>query len=132
MRKVSSGFGKGVTERGLFALARQYIVSLRGRTGNHAVTQMRHPLLVEGRPNCARQSLASTLSAPRVAATSYCDPGRPDPFLGVLISLGLFKPKKFLGVLRVFSCFSLFFSVFLCNFTVVERGQKSLVFWEVF
>ena len=30
----------------------------------------------EGRPNCARQSLASTLSAPRVAATSYCDPGR--------------------------------------------------------
>ena len=37
---------------------------------------MRHPLLVEGRPNCARQSLASTLSAPRVAATSYCDPGR--------------------------------------------------------
>ena len=37
---------------------------------------MRHPLLVEGRPNCARQSLASTLSAPRVAATWYCDPGR--------------------------------------------------------
>ena len=40
---------------------------------------MRHPLLVEGRPNCARQSLAtvaSTLSAPRVAATSCCDPGR--------------------------------------------------------
>ena len=30
----------------------------------------------EGRPNCARQSLASTLSAPRVAATSYCDPSR--------------------------------------------------------
>ena len=37
---------------------------------------MRHPLLVKGRPNLARQSLASTLSAPRVAATSYCDPGR--------------------------------------------------------
>ena len=37
---------------------------------------MRHPLLVEGRPNCARQSLASTLSAPRVATRSYCDPGR--------------------------------------------------------
>ena len=37
---------------------------------------MRHPLLVKGRPNFARQSLASTLSAPRVAATSYCDPGR--------------------------------------------------------
>ena len=28
----------------------------------------------EGRPNCARQSLASTLSAPRVAATPCCDP----------------------------------------------------------
>ena len=37
---------------------------------------MRHPLLVEGRLNCVRQSLASTVSAPRVAATSYCDPGR--------------------------------------------------------
>ena len=33
-------------------------------------------LLVGGRPQCARQSLASALSAPRVAATSYCDPGR--------------------------------------------------------
>ena len=65
-----------VTERGVFALACQYIVSPRGWTGNRTVTQMRHPLLVEGRPKCARQSLASTLSAPRVAATSYCDPGR--------------------------------------------------------
>ena len=37
---------------------------------------MRHPLLIEGRPNCAQQSLASMLSAPRVAATSCCDPGR--------------------------------------------------------
>ena len=37
---------------------------------------MRHPLLVEGRPNCARQLLASTLSAPHVAETSCCDPGR--------------------------------------------------------
>ena len=53
----------------------QYIVSPHGRTCNHTVTQMRHPLLVEGRPNCARQPLASTLSAPRVAATSYCHPG---------------------------------------------------------
>ena len=41
-----------------------------------AVTQMRHSLFVEGRPNCARQSLASALLAPCVAATSYCDPGR--------------------------------------------------------
>ena len=34
------------------------------------------PLVVERRPNCAQQLLASTLSAPRVAATLYCDPGR--------------------------------------------------------
>ena len=66
----------GETERGVLAFACQYIVSPRGRTGNRTVTQTRHPLLVEGRPNCARQSLASALSAPRVAATSYCDPGR--------------------------------------------------------
>ena len=46
------------------------------RTGNRTVTQMQHPLVVEGRPNCARQSLANKLSAPRVAATSYCDPSR--------------------------------------------------------
>ena len=52
-----AGF-KGVTERGVFAFACQYIVSPCGRTGNRTVTQMRHPLLVEGRPNCARQSLA--------------------------------------------------------------------------
>ena len=73
---LSGTFKRGVTERGVFALACQYIVSPRGRTGNRTVTQMRHPLLVEGRPNCARQSLASALSAPRVAATSYCHPGR--------------------------------------------------------
>ena len=54
----------------------QCIVSPRRRALNRTVTQMRHPLLLEGRPNCARQSLASTLSAPRVAATLYCDPGR--------------------------------------------------------
>ena len=35
-----------------------------------------NPLHVEGRPKCARQSLASTVSAPHVAATSYCDPSR--------------------------------------------------------
>ena len=55
---------RGATERGVFAFACQYVVSPRRRTGNH-------PLLVEGRPNCARQSLASTSSAPRVAATSW-------------------------------------------------------------
>ena len=42
---------------------------------------MRHPLLVERRPNGTRQLLASTLSAPRVAATSYCDPGRHANFI---------------------------------------------------
>ena len=75
-RGFSGTFRRGVTERGVFAFACQYIVSPRGRTGNRTVTQMRHPLLVEGRPNCARQSLASTLSAPHVAETSCCDPGR--------------------------------------------------------
>ena len=69
-------FKRRVTERGVFAFACQCIVSLRGRTGNRTVTQMQHPFLVEGRPKCARQSLASTLSAPRIAATPYCDPGR--------------------------------------------------------
>ena len=75
-RQVSGTFKRGVTERGVFAFACQYIVSPRGQTGNRTVTQMLHPLLVEGRPNCTRQSLASALSAPRVAATSYCHPGR--------------------------------------------------------
>ena len=73
---VSGTFKRGVTERGVFAFACQYIASPRCRTGNRTVTQMRHPLIVEGQPNCARQSLASTLSAPRVAATPYCDPAR--------------------------------------------------------
>ena len=45
-------------------------------TGSHTVTQMRHPLFIDGRPNCARQSLASTLSTPHVAVTWHCDPGR--------------------------------------------------------
>ena len=35
---------------GVFAFACQYIVSLRGQTGNRTVTQMRNPLLAEGRP----------------------------------------------------------------------------------
>ena len=55
---------------------KQYIVFPHGRTGNRTVTQMRHSLLVEGRLNFVRQSLASTLSAPRIAATLYCHPGR--------------------------------------------------------
>ena len=67
MRPEIGHIYKGVTERGVFTFACQSIVSPRGRTGNRTVTQMRHPLLIEGRPNCARQSFASTLSAPRVA-----------------------------------------------------------------
>ena len=59
-KSVYSGmFKRGVTERGVFGFACLRIVSPRGRTGNRTVTQMRHPLLVEGRPNCAQQSLAS-------------------------------------------------------------------------
>ena len=75
-RSTFRHISRGVTERRVFAFACQCTVSLGGRTGNRTVAQMRHPLLVEGRPNCARQSLASKLSAPRVAATSHCDPGR--------------------------------------------------------
>ena len=40
-------FKRGVTERGVFAFACQYIVSPRGRTGNRTVTQMRHPLFLK-------------------------------------------------------------------------------------
>ena len=53
-----------------------HCLSARSDRQPYTVTRMRHPLLVEGRRNCARQSLASTLSAPRVAVTSYCDSGR--------------------------------------------------------
>ena len=67
---------RGVTERELFALACQYIVSPCGRAGNRTVTEMLLPFLVRARPNCARQSLASTQSAPCAAATSYWHPGR--------------------------------------------------------
>ena len=95
----SGTFKRGVTERGVFAFACQYIVSPRGRTGNRTVTQMRHPLLVEGRPNCARQSLASALSAPRVAATSYCHPGRhANVITPCLLTPCLNVPKTFLGL----------------------------------
>ena len=41
-------FNRGITERGVFAFAFQCIVSPRGQTGNCTVTQVRHPLLVEG------------------------------------------------------------------------------------
>ena len=61
-----SGFKRRVTERVVFAFACQYNRQL------YCHTRHRHPLLVEGRPNCARQSLA-TLA---VAATSYWHPGR--------------------------------------------------------
>ena len=66
---VRAGFEIGVTARGVFACACQYIVPPRTRTGNRTLTQMRHHLLVKGRAKCARQLLASTLSALVVAAT---------------------------------------------------------------
>ena len=75
-RSLSGTQERGVTQRGVFAFACQCIVCPCGWTGNRTVTEMQHPLLVEGRPSYARQLLASTLSAPRVTATSYCDPGR--------------------------------------------------------
>ena len=52
---------KGGTGKGVLPFACQYAVSPRG-------PDRQHPLLVEGRPNCARQSLASALSALAVAA----------------------------------------------------------------
>ena len=49
-------------------------------------------------------------------------------FLGVLIFLGLFRPRIFLGVLSVFSCFSLVFK----GFPRVRRGEKILGVLVVF
>ena len=46
---------------------------------------------IEGRPNCARQSLASTQSAPHGAATSYCDPGHHANVVTPLLAYPLFK-----------------------------------------
>ena len=68
---------RGVTERGIFAFACQYIVSPHGRTGNRTVTQMRHTLPVTGRPNCALQSLASILAVLALPPVYTC------PILGV-------------------------------------------------
>ena len=67
----SGTFNGGVMERGVFAFACQYIVSLRSQTGNRTLTQMRHPLLVQGRPDCTRQSLASTLQRRRNDEKEY-------------------------------------------------------------
>ena len=56
---------RGVTERGVFAFACQYIVSLRRRTGNRTVTQMRHPLLVE-----STTKLCATIACQYTVGTS--------------------------------------------------------------
>ena len=58
----------------------QYRVSPSGRSGNRIVTQMWQPCRSR-LSNCARQSLASTLPAPRDSTTSHCAPDhlqRPD------------------------------------------------------
>ena len=63
---------RGVTERGVFAFACQYIDSPRGLTGNRTVTQMQHPLSLWKEDQIVRrQSLASALSAPRVAVGTH-------------------------------------------------------------
>ena len=77
----------GNRERGVFAFACQCIVSLRGQsfcqTGSpyklSQCTNATSPDLVAGRRNCARQShaIGGTVLAPRVAATSYCNPDSP-------------------------------------------------------
>ena len=67
---ISGRFKRRVTERGVFAFACQYTVSPHCQTGNHTVTQMQHPfLLVEGRPNCARQGTCQYI----VGACGRCD-----------------------------------------------------------
>ena len=59
--------------------------------------QVRHPLLVELQNDeriGARQSLASTLSALAVAATSYCHPGRHAKVVTPYLLTPLFKPAR--------------------------------------
>ena len=60
-------FKSGVIERGVFAFACQYIVSLHCRAGNRIVTQIRHaiPCWQTTKP------LATTVSVRRVAAAWY-------------------------------------------------------------
>ena len=81
---------------------------------------MRHPRLVERRPNCVRQSLASTPSAPRVAATSYCHPGRhANVITPCLLTPCLNAPKswaKFLGQKSCRTKVSRIFRIFVPNF----------------
>ena len=84
--------------------------------------QMRHlKRLLEGRPNCARQSLASTLPAPRVAATSYCHPGRHTNVVTPCIPRG--GPK---GV----SMKRPNFPYFRANYTVVSKGNFEKSPWS--
>ena len=74
--RVWEAYRAGLKGGWVSAFAWQYIVSLRGLTGNRTITQMQQPVFVEGLPSCARQSLASTLSALAVAAALYCHPRR--------------------------------------------------------
>ena len=63
------GGGVGAEGAGMEVVVNFFCLGSKCPLRNRTVTQMRHPLLAEGRPNCARRTLASTLSALAVAAT---------------------------------------------------------------
>ena len=86
-RTCLEGGGKG---KGVFTFACQYIVSPHCRTGNHIVTQIRHPIPCSSMTNCAQQSLASTVSARSVAAAWYWHPG----IHAMSLPYSLFIPPK--------------------------------------
>ena len=83
-----SRFERGLTEGGIFAFVCHYMVSQRPGPA----TVLSHTccvfLLVKARPKCMRQSLASTVSALAVAATSYCHAGRHANVVIVRLLLG--------------------------------------------
>ena len=71
-----TGRFKGGNGKGGYSHVLACTLSLRCQASNRAVTKMQHPRLIEGQPNCARQSLASALSALAVGAASCCHLGR--------------------------------------------------------
>ena len=84
--------GRGYA-KGVFAFACQCIVSPRPRSATVLSHRCCIPLLA--RPNCARQSLASTVSVLAVAATSYCHPGRHANCYPLFAYVLFIKPAQF-------------------------------------
>ena len=110
MMREEGTFKRGVTERGVFAFACQYIVSPRGRTGNRTVTQMRHPLLVEGRPNCARQFACQYTVGTSRRGDIMLRPRSPRKCQYPLFAYPLFKRALIIRRIR-------------CRFVMFRRGQ---------